>query len=401
MNTRLFRLYCFATIAALPALASAAEDKPRAGASASNPAKSKKRPAGDKAPLRDTKKYVKDVQLKGAVLRGGQLSLTNLLDARAGTIGVTVAPTDSVLRDQLNLKKEQPGVVVTQVLKDSAAAKAGVKTNDILLTVNDKPVASGAQLKNRVQAARDKPVKLKLLRKARHITLSITPPRNWETARLKLDDRLHAYDILVARHPGDHGSKYIIGVNTKPVDATLAAQLVIPPSTGLILTNVTPKSPAEKAGLQKHDVLLTAGDQYISQVGDLGKVLDKAAGKPVKLEFLRAGRKHSCTVTPKKRVVEDRVFYWNLDRGGAGYGAPGFFGEMATSSPGWGGIRSMAFSPDGKRLYAATLADLWQTRTGNLKSQVDRLSRQLSELQKTVNELKKALAAQAKKPKKK
>jgi membrane-associated protease RseP (regulator of RpoE activity) len=46
-----------------------------------------------------------------------------------------------VLAEQLNLPRGQ-GLVVEQVQPDSAAARAGLKSNDILLELNGKPVSS-------------------------------------------------------------------------------------------------------------------------------------------------------------------------------------------------------------------------------------------------------------------
>jgi beta-lactamase regulating signal transducer with metallopeptidase domain len=58
-------------------------------------------------------------------------------------LGVMVEPPSPVLADQLDLPKGQ-GLVIAQVLPDSAAAKAGLKSHDILLKFNGKDVPSDA-----------------------------------------------------------------------------------------------------------------------------------------------------------------------------------------------------------------------------------------------------------------
>lgn len=383
-----FHLSCLAAVAAVlvAAMPAAADDKPDKTTSARKPAKAKKALADEKARLKEI--HVELPDAKAALADELIVKWTT----PPGTIGVTVAPTDDVLRDQLNLKIEQPGVVVTRVLKDSPAAKAGVNTNDILLLVNDKPIASGTDLKNRVRAAKDKAVKLKVLRKAKLIDVIIAPAVNWKTANPKVHGfKFARVDVF---YPG--GSKYIIGVNTKPVDATLAAQLVIPPSTGRVITQVHSKKPAEKAGLKEHDVILTVNDKYVSDSSDIGKVLDNAAGKPVKIEFLRAGRKHSASVTPTKRAPRDgRLRLWDYPHypygGASGYPYGGASGSRTMEmARGMGG---------GMELFPGTAGIGYGGPAASLKSQVDRLSRQLSELQKTVEALRKALPAKAKKTK--
>jgi membrane-associated protease RseP (regulator of RpoE activity) len=59
-------------------------------------------------------------------------------DARLGS---AIEKPSSVITDQLDLPKGQ-GMVLSNVKADSAAAKAGLKTNDILLEINGKGVPS-------------------------------------------------------------------------------------------------------------------------------------------------------------------------------------------------------------------------------------------------------------------
>jgi hypothetical protein len=58
---------------------------------------------------------------------------------RDGRLGARVSQPSPTLADQLDLPKGQ-GVVIEDVQEDSAAAKAGIKSNDILLEVNGKAV---------------------------------------------------------------------------------------------------------------------------------------------------------------------------------------------------------------------------------------------------------------------
>lgn len=60
-----------------------------------------------------------------------------------GRLGVVIDKPTEALADQLDLPKGQ-GLVIGQVQPDSAAAKAGLKPNDILLELNGKPVPDDA-----------------------------------------------------------------------------------------------------------------------------------------------------------------------------------------------------------------------------------------------------------------
>jgi len=58
-----------------------------------------------------------------------------------GRLGVLVTPPSPALADQLDLPRGR-GLVVEQVVQDSAAAKAGLKAHDVLIEFNGKPVPS-------------------------------------------------------------------------------------------------------------------------------------------------------------------------------------------------------------------------------------------------------------------
>lgn len=61
--------------------------------------------------------------------------------AGQGRLGIRVEKPSDTLAEQLDLPKGQ-GLVITEVTADSAAAKAGLKANDILLTLDGKTVAN-------------------------------------------------------------------------------------------------------------------------------------------------------------------------------------------------------------------------------------------------------------------
>jgi len=89
-----------------------------------------------------------------------------------GRLGARLGKPSDAMVDQLDLPKGQ-GLVIEDVTADSAAAKAGMKTHDILLELNGKPVPSDAQemakLVHEIKA--DTPVDALVLRKGRKETV--------------------------------------------------------------------------------------------------------------------------------------------------------------------------------------------------------------------------------------
>jgi hypothetical protein len=108
--------------------------------------------------------------------------------------------------------------------------------------------------------------------------------------------------------PADDGepspsASYWIGVQCGPIhDPALRAQLNLDRDQGgLLVEDVLPDSPAAKAGLKRFDVLLTAGDSRLRDMGALQRVINRAAGGELKIELYRSGKQQSVTVKPAER----------------------------------------------------------------------------------------------------
>lgn len=89
-------------------------------------------------------------------------------------LGVMATPVSDVLKSQLDLKN---GLAVQQVVPKSAAAKAGVKKNDILLKLNGKKLDSVKALIDTVGKVGGKETTVVLLRGGSERTLKITPEK--------------------------------------------------------------------------------------------------------------------------------------------------------------------------------------------------------------------------------
>ena len=92
-------------------------------------------------------------------------------DKGAAYLGVLFGPVSEALYDQLPQLSRNQGVLVTQVLADSPAEKAGLRRNDILLQYDDKKIRDCDDLVRFLQAdAPDRTVKLTLVRGGKEMT---------------------------------------------------------------------------------------------------------------------------------------------------------------------------------------------------------------------------------------
>lgn len=121
---------------------------------------------------------------------------------------------------------------------------------------------------------------------------------------------------------------YWLGVECFPVDEALRAQLSLGEETGLLVTRVMPDSPAAKAGLQQHDVLIGASAPPeltespaatraaaqpvvwtpLRHQGDLAAFLRESKGGGLWLQLVRGGEEQTLLVTPAPRDAEGSPF---------------------------------------------------------------------------------------------
>ena len=71
-------------------------------------------------------------------------------EVKRGQIGVGIQDITPDLRDAFELAKGQFGVLVTNVVEDSPAASAGIRSGDIIIEVDGEKTSSTAQLRSRI-----------------------------------------------------------------------------------------------------------------------------------------------------------------------------------------------------------------------------------------------------------
>ena len=94
-------------------------------------------------------------------------------------IGVTLSEADGTLRSHLKLADGE-GLVVTEVVDDSPAAKMGVKQHDVLIELDGKRLTTVEAVNGQIQEIKDKTVLLKLLRSGQEVTCQIAPKKSSE-----------------------------------------------------------------------------------------------------------------------------------------------------------------------------------------------------------------------------
>jgi membrane-associated protease RseP (regulator of RpoE activity) len=144
--------------------------------------------------------------------------------------------------------------------------------------------------------------------------------------------------------------KYWIGLlgGAITADNPLRAQLDLPEGQGLIVANVVPESPAAKAGLKQHDILLKANDKELRDMHDLVDLVLAEGPKKgqITLDIMRHNKRETVYITPEERPANAQVPQVDFNNGGGngGFafqgGDPGQIGELLKQ---FGGNMPMEF----------------------------------------------------------
>lgn len=149
-----------------------------------------------------------------------------------------------------------------------------------------------------------------------------------------------------------------LGILVDELPPAFASQLpsVVSPEQGVLVVDVTPDSPAAKAGIKQHDILLTYDDQKLFAAEQLIKLVhsDKP-GRKVNLELVRAGKQQKQQVALSERPSDTRVAVSPPSSERRATRLPWPLRRLTPSErPGWNSFDSMTLRKlDEKRFHAS------------------------------------------------
>ncbi len=90
-----------------------------------------------------------------------------------------------------------------------------------------------------------------------------------------------------------------IGIRVAPVSEALGKQLSLPDATGLTVVNLINKGPADKAGIQRYDVIVAVNGKPASAKPGafVERIVREKPGRQLRIEVIRAGKRLKRTVT--------------------------------------------------------------------------------------------------------
>lgn len=169
-----------------------------------------------------------------------------------GWLGVTIQDISPDLAKHFQIQHKN-GALITDILNDTPAEKAGLKRGDVIIEFDGKPVDDSTTLRNRVAGTLpEHESALKIIRNGNEISVTVIIGEQQDT----LAGISGTYDNVLA------------GIHLQELTREIKEVMKIPQSvTGIIVTNIDVSSPA--AGmLKKDDVIQEINRNEIKNIED-------------------------------------------------------------------------------------------------------------------------------------
>jgi serine protease Do len=201
-----------------------------------------------------------------------------------GWIGVTIQELTPELSQKFGAKKVQ-GALISEVMKDSPAAKAGMKRGDIILTFNGKAVKDVSNLRNMVaQSKIGNSVEMEILRSGREYSVKVTIieiPRARDVA-----------EVVPDYSTGDTEAELLTGLTVMDLSKETLKQLGYNKNErGVIVVKVETGSPADEAEIRKGDIINEIDKKKIDSVEDFNRIATHIQRNETVLLFINRGGK--------------------------------------------------------------------------------------------------------------
>ncbi|MDD5454778.1 MAG: DegQ family serine endoprotease [Candidatus Ratteibacteria bacterium] len=208
-------------------------------------------------PINMAQKVMEQLISKGKIVRGWLgVTIQDLTEELAGTIGL----------------KQTKGVVVRQVQIGSPADKAGIKSNDIILKIDGKPMETTKQLMQFIAGVTP----------GTEIAITVLRADKEVVQKAKITEKQPLGTASAADNSTESQEK--LGLEIRELDDELATQYHLQGEKGVVVTKVTPGSLAERAELQEGDLIIGINGRTIGNIEDYRKAVDKI-GEQNNIEF--------------------------------------------------------------------------------------------------------------------
>lgn len=179
-----------------------------------------------------------------------------------GWLGVMIQQVTPELARSFGLARPI-GALVGEVAADGPAAKAKIKTGDVIISFNGKEISQMTMLPAMVaQTEVGSRAELVLIRDGKEKTVQVT------IGKLEENDQAEA-------GTEQNEQNRALGLTVQEISPELAESLKLEERTGLLVSNVEANSAADDAGLKRGDIIMEVDQKPVSRLSELKEILQK------------------------------------------------------------------------------------------------------------------------------
>jgi len=185
-------------------------------------------------------------------------------EVRRGRLGVYIQDLTPDLAKAFAMKQSS-GAVISQIVSDSPAERAGLRAGDVIIRVDERRVSSSSDLRNLIGLLRvGQKINVSVVRSGKILDLivEVTASEPIKTAGKNISPRLNGAELLIDEALYQNGQ------------------------SGIRVQNVVPRSPAWRAGLRSGDIILSANRQQVFDFDELRQAIGQGR-KSLLLNILR------------------------------------------------------------------------------------------------------------------
>lgn len=280
-----------------------------------------------------------------AIAVGGSAARVQADDA-SPWLGVYTQSLDDDLRDGIDYRGE--GVLVTRVVDESPADRAGLHKGDVIIRVDSETIGSSRALSRYIRGRSvGSRVQVQVSRDGTNRSFDVVLTARPDSDRGDSDRRrVYVYgddddedfdfdfdfempDLEHLRELGDHSYHFApdvnqimvgtmgrarLGVRVESLNEQLGEYFGAPNGKGALVMEVVKDTPAEKAGIKAGDVITKVGSKRVEDASDLIDALRDAGEGDVAVTVLRRGSSRSLTAKLEKRESRGRWYSYDTPR---------------------------------------------------------------------------------------
>jgi serine protease Do len=201
-------------------------------------------------PINMAKKTYNDIIKRGRVIRGW--------------LGVGIQEMTPALAKHF---KVAAGVLISQVYAGGPADAGGLKSGDVVVSIDSKPVKKYRELQSIVA---DEEV-------GKTVAINVIRNGKEETHNVKIAERNMAKFVKEQKQELAKQAKKDFGIGVGDISAELSQQYSLSATSGVVVLQVEANSPADNAGIQPGDVIHEMNGRRIKNTSDFDGVAAKIA----------------------------------------------------------------------------------------------------------------------------